>query len=367
MRLCLELTAVCRPVQTGIARYARNLAEALVAENAARENPDAISSIYRLSRWPQRHLRLKLSGVRQGWIQEPWWPLRPDYDLVHGVDARVPAWKGVLKVATVHDLFVLHPEAGTPRDRLERTIERYRCTARRSDRIICPSESTRRDFIERIGFPPERVDVVHLGVGADFAAPAPEMVGRWRQEKGLERAYILFVGEFGPRKNLPRLVRAYLDSGLSTHYDLVCAGYDAGGFREALTLLFGRQRAFEHVKFPGHIVGPELLYLYAAASAFAFPTLYEGFGLPVLEAMACGTPVLTSNLGATLEIAGQCAVLADPYSVDSIADGLMRVVAMTSQARRVAMEYARTFSWAATANKTHEVYIKAYANHSEYR
>jgi glycosyltransferase involved in cell wall biosynthesis len=362
MRLCLELTAVCRPVQTGIARYARNLAEALIAENAARENPDTISGIYRLSRWPRRHLRLTLPGLRRGWIQEPWWPPRPPYDLVHGFDARVPAWKGVLKVATVHDLFVLHPEAGTPRDRLKHTMERYRRMARLSDRVICPSESTRRDFIERIGFPPERVDVVHLGVGADFAAPAPEMVARWRQEKELERAYILFVGEFGPRKNLPRLIRAYIDSGLSADYNLVCAGHDAGGIREALTSMLGRQRAFEHVKFPGHIVGPELLYLYAAASAFAFPTLYEGFGLPVLEAMACGTPVLTSNLGATLEIAGQRAVLADPYSVESIADGLMQVVAMTSQTRQAAMEYARTFSWAATANKTREVYIKACAN-----
>ncbi|MGI8738184.1 MAG: glycosyltransferase family 4 protein [Gammaproteobacteria bacterium] len=363
MRLCLELTAVCRPVRTGIARYAEHLARAMVAEVAAGDRTDTIACAYRLSRWPRRHLRLSLAEIRSIWIQEPWWPVRPAFDLVHGLDARVPDWKHVKKVATVHDLFSLHPEAQTPEDARERTLARYRWLARISDRIICPSESTRSDFLARFEFPPDSVEVIHLGVEPGIAAPAPRALARWRREQGFERDYILFVGEFGRRKNLARLLRAYIRSGLSSAYELVYVGHDPGGMRDGFARIINAGGVASRVRFPGYMTGANLNCLYAAASAFAFPSLYEGFGLPVLEAMACGTPVLTSNLSATAELGREHAVLVDPYSEASIAEGLLKAVKVPLHARRAAMIYSRSFTWAETARKTHATYRQALGRH----
>jgi glycosyltransferase involved in cell wall biosynthesis len=361
MHICLELTAVCRPIHTGIARYARDLTLALIADNARNGNRDSLVAGYRLSRWRRRHLRLNLPGIPRVWIQEAWWPPRPAYDLVHGLDGRVPAWRGITRIATVHDLFVLHPDGHAPAKSKQRAIARYRDLASIAHRVICPSESTRRDFVERFNFPAKLVDVVPLGVGDAFAAPDPKRLARWRSEKGFERAFILFVGEFGPRKNLPRLIRAYLASDLGFRYELVCVGHGADDMREALNSLVSGGRLPASIRFPGYIPDPDLPYLYAAASAFVLPSLYEGFGLPVLEAMACGTPVVTSSLGATAEIGATHAILVDPSSEESIAAGITRAVGMTPEARRAALQYARTFTWAETARKTREVYLRASA------
>lgn len=358
--IVLEASGLCTPRPSGVARYTRELAEALLALAARGEAPCDFRLAYRLSRWRER--AGCLAGARTLWYQEPLPRLGPRPALVHGLDLRVPAWRGVPRVATLHDVFALLSEEWSPPAFRARKLAAYRALPARAARIVAVSEATRRDFLARVDCPPERVVVVHEGVSPAFAPAAPAALKAVCARRGLsgERPYLLFVGGLDRRKNLLGLARALVASPALAGFTLAVVGGEGHGAaelrRDPVWNALGPR-----LHWLGAVDDAELPALYTGAAAFCLPSFAEGFGLPVLEAMACGTPVVASDRGALPEIAGGHARLADPDSPSSIAEALLAALAMSSAERAAAQAHAATFSWERAARATLGVYAEVLA------
>jgi len=351
-RVVLEATAACRANRTGIARYTICLADALVAAGAD------LRLGYRLSRWRRRWHRYRPPGVPTLWIQEPFWPLSRGCDVVHGTDARVPAWRAQVRVATLHDVFSLLFDAFASERFREKKRAAYARLARSCDRIIAVSDATRQDFLRFVDYPPERVDVVHEGVSPRFRTLKPAEISRAVAPYRLPARYVLYVGNISARKNVAGLLPGFARAEVDPALHLVLAGTLGHGAKAALAGLSepGLER---RVHLTGYIPNEALPHLYAGAEAFLFPTFYEGFGLPVLEAMACGVPVGGGDRGAVPEVAGAHAVLVDPEDPDAIAAGIPRALSKTEMEREAARLHAAAFTWDRVAKETLEVYARA--------
>ncbi len=258
-------------------------------------------------------------------------------------------------VVTIHDLgYVHHPEAHPPRDRrmLDWTT---RWSTRVARRVIAISDATRRDLIQWYRVPEDKIDVIPHGVDGRFFAVTSEDIRRVRQRLALPEHYVLAVGTIQPRKNLGRLAAAMRElAAAGLPHRLVIAG-KRGWLASQVEREINQAGAADRVIFLGYVPPEMLPGLYAGADALAFPSLYEGFGLPVLEAMAAGAPVVASNRSAIPEVAGDAAMLVDPFAPASIADGLIRV--LTEPDLRGTLiargkERAATFRWDRTALET---------------
>jgi glycosyltransferase involved in cell wall biosynthesis len=260
---------------------------------------------------------------------------------------------------TVHDLGYLHyPEAHRPLDRwyLDWTTRRH---ARLAARVIADSQATRADLIRYYGADPGRIAVVYPGRDEALGrVNDPAAIAAVKARYGVSGAYLLYLGTLQPRKNLVRLVEAFarLPSPASG-YQLVLAG-KRGWLYDDLFARVGSLGLSDRVLFPGYVADEDKAALISGATALVYPSLYEGFGLPVLEAMACGTPVLTSNVSSLPEVAGDAALLIDPLEVDAIAAGMAHLTADADLRRSlVAKGYAqvRKFSWATAARQVLQV------------
>jgi glycosyltransferase involved in cell wall biosynthesis len=292
-----------------------------------------------------RHLGLPRAALYESWhylrrpkVERATGPV----DVIHATTIAMPPRSAPI-VLTIHDVAFLHdPALFTARGR--RFFKRGMDIAiEEADLVVCSSDATLRDCIEA-GFDRDRVAKVPLGVRA-VPATADD-VGRVRRAYGLERDYVLWTGTVEPRKNLPRLLTAF--RSLAIDHDLVLAG--PRGWNEDLDKLIGTDR--ERVKVLGFVPQADLGPLYAGATVFCFPSLLEGFGFPVLEAMAQGTPVVTSDRTSTEELARGAGVLVDPDDPDGIADGIRSVIEDDSLARRLrdaGPRRAAEFSWDKTA------------------
>ena len=270
-------------------------------------------------------------------------------------------------VVTVHDLcFALYPEAfSVLRGHYYRFI--IPRSARRCDTVIADSESTRNDILELLDVDADRVSAVHLGVDPArfYYIRGDEERALLRERHDLPDDFILYVGTLEPRKNLPRLLRAFSDGVVSKGLPqrLVIAGRKGWKYAE----IFREVRALgleDRVRFPGFIEPAQLATLYSMARALAYPSLYEGFGLPCLEAMSCGTPVVTSDRSSLPELAEDCALIVDPMSINSMADALHDICSDDDRRRELSvrgLERARHFSWLTTARKTLEIYERTMA------
>ncbi len=284
-------------------------------------------------------------------------------DLIHypaNIGALIGRFPSVL---TVHDLsFFRNPEWFTAS-----RAAYYRWAAARSvlraRRIIADSHATAKDLRERLGVAAERIDVVHLGVDAHFQ-PAPETAQTAAREAlDLPDRFLLYYGTFEPRKNLPRLIEAW-DRSASVHgRHLVLAGrtgWKTGPVKDA------RDRAAHRdwIHLPGFVASADLPVLLSAADAFVWPSLWEGFGLPPLEAMACGVPVLTSNVASLPEVVGDAALAVDPLDLDALTDGIRRIAedeTLRAALRAKGLKRAQSFTWAKTARETAAAYARALA------
>jgi len=280
-----------------------------------------------------------------------------DADIFFGTNFRGvfgPSFKTVL---TVHDMsFEYFPEAVDDRT-LAYLREELPAAVRKADLIIADSENTKRDIIRFLAVPELKVRVVYLGVDEMFR-PITDHRQRSevRQRYSLPERFILFVGTLQPRKNLMGLVRAFaaLNSGSDFPHLLVIAG-GVGWKNEGLRELIMELGLAEKVHFTGYVVEADLPVLYNLAEVFVLPSLYEGFGLPVIEAMACGVPVLTSVTSCLPEVAGDAALLVDPHSVEDMAAGLRRLLVDGKLRERCiarGFERARLFTWERSARET---------------
>jgi len=300
--------------------------------------------------------------VRVAWEQlvQPWVLRRVEADLVHGPVFVAPLLAHCPTVVTIHDLsFIRFPALFRPAKRLYLPAL-TRLSARRARRLIAVSDHAAAESTRLLGVPRERIDVVYHGVDSIFRRLPPDEVASFRQRRGLPERFVLFVGTLEPRKNLVRLVEAFarirdgrtrliLAGGKGWLYDELFARVEALGLRE-------------EVVFPGYVMGSELPLWYNAATVFVYPSMYEGFGLPVLESQASGTPVLTSNTSSLPEAAGDGALMVDPYDVNALADGLNQLLvdkSLRRQLRERGLAHARRFSWLHTAQETAGVYRRA--------
>jgi glycosyltransferase involved in cell wall biosynthesis len=228
---------------------------------------------------------------------------------------------------------------------------------RRADRVITISDCSKRDIVRLCGIPEEKVVVTPLAADPAFR-PDPEGTAG-SAVTGLPRPYILNVGTLEPRKNLEGLLRAFgaaKREGLP--HTLVVTGARGWG-RSRLAAIVEELRLEESVVFTGFVDDHDLPHLYAGADFFVYPSLYEGFGLPPLEAMACGTPVITSNVSSLPEVTGEAALLVDPRSVTDLAAAMVRLAgdaSLRETLRERGLARARLFSWERTAAETLTVY-----------
>jgi glycosyltransferase involved in cell wall biosynthesis len=288
----------------------------------------------------------------------PWVLLRDRISLAHFQYVSPPVAPCPV-VLTVHDIsYEAHPEYfSTPlRKRMQWLVPG---SIRRAAHTLTVSEFTRTQICERYGIAPERVTVTPNGVSEKFRRLAPEAMRAATNRFGLPRPFVLGVGNLQPRKNFERLIEAYaMASRQIGDIDLVLVGQATWGAKHVAAQI-ERMDLTGRVHLLGYVSPEAIVGLYNSALAFAFPSLYEGFGLPVLEAMACGAPVLTSNSSALPEIAGNAALLVDPFSVEAIADGLTRLVTDAALRQELILrgyQRAQLYSWERTARLTAAVY-----------
>jgi len=236
--------------------------------------------------------------------------------------------------------------------------------ARRATRIITVSESSKRDIVRLVDAAPDKIDVIYNAYDERFGVePREEDVVRVRERFQLHDEFVLYAGNVKPHKNLERLIQAFdlvRQRGLS-HLKLVVIGDEVSKYA-SLRRAVHRHQLHKHVRFLGYLPEETLAVMYRLAGVFVFPSLYEGFGLPPLEAMASGTPVVTSNVSSLPEVAGDAALLIDPYDPAAIADGIYCVLTderVRGSLRRRGLERARQFSWEASVRRIREIYREA--------
>ena len=272
-------------------------------------------------------------------------------------------------VATIHDLaFEHYPETFTRRGswQLRLTVRR---TARLAARILTVSEFSRQDLLRTYGLPEERVVVTWNGVDSRFQpTPEPGEAERLASRYGLREGYLLAVGSLQPRKNLPRLIRAYAclrRNQPQLTCPLVIAGRElwlTGEIYRELERELAGERWRDDIIFTGYVPDEDLPALYRQARLLIYPSLFEGFGLPPVEAMACGVPVITSRTGSLPEVCGDAARLVDPESVESIAGAMLELLSDEAGCRQLVtrgLAQARRFDWQATAERTRTIYQEA--------
>ena len=287
-----------------------------------------------------------------------------EIDVLHGPAFLIPTRRSaVTKVVTIHDLVAFTLPETIPRKYALYMRWLIRRAVRHADRVITDSENARGEIVRILHTDPHRVTAIALGVSPRFHPATPQEVGELRAELGLERPYLLSLGNLEPRKNLRGLLKAFrlVRQRHPGPLELVIAGRFAWLSRPLIADLANNELA-DSVRTTGFVNAEKLPALYSGAEAFVFPTFGEGFGLPVLEAMACGAPVVASGISSILEVAGEAAILVDPYSPESIAQGIHEVLdsaeGRDSIVRR-GLEHAGRFHWEKTARETLAVYQEA--------
>ena len=257
--------------------------------------------------------------------------------------------KRVPLTVTVHDLTgFLMPELHT---RGNLTAEKsFAELARRADGLIAVSEYTRQDAIRTLGLAPDKICTIHSGVADSFFDPPAALVDEVRTRYGLQRPFLLFVGTIEPRKNVDMLLDAYesLPVSVREHYQLVVAGSIGWGLK-------GIRERLRYVRYLGYVPERDLAPLTAAADVFVYPSLYEGFGFPIAQAMAAGVPVITSNVSSLPEVAGNAAILVDPRSQSELRAAMLRLLGSAELRRALGLagrEQARGYRWQICAAKS---------------
>ena len=292
----------------------------------------------------------------------PWALRREAVTLFHAPHYVLPALVACKSVVTIHDCIHLMFPQYLP-NRLAPVYARtsIALAARRANRVLTVSESSKRDILRFVDVPADKIDVIHNAYDARFGVePREEDVVRVRERYQLHDEFVLYAGNVKPHKNLGRLIEAFhlvRNRGLD-HLKLVLIGDDISKYA-ALRRAVHQHQLHKYVRFLGYLPEDTLAVMYRLAGVFVFPSLYEGFGLPPLEAMASGTPVVTSNVSSLPEVVGDAAVLVDPYKAESIADGILSVLRSThlrGELSKRGLERVKAFSWARSVQRVREVY-----------
>ena len=294
-------------------------------------------------------------------IHVPWILRRERPDVYHAPHYVLPPAIRCRSVVTIHDcIHMMFPQYLPNRAAYAYARASMWAAARRSDRILTVSEASKRDILHLFNVKPEKIVVVYNAIDEHFAAiPSDEHVARVRERYQLDHKFVLYVGNIKPHKNLVRLIEAFSQLR-RTHDDvkLLIIGDEISKL-PALRRAVHRHKLHKHVRFFGFVSDETLAALYRLAAVFVFPSLYEGFGLPPLEAMASGAPVITSNVSSLPEVVGDAALLIDPYDPDAIADAMRQVLSddgLRASLRERGLLRARHFSWERSIGRVRDIY-----------
>jgi glycosyltransferase involved in cell wall biosynthesis len=286
-------------------------------------------------------------------------------DLFHGTMAMLPLAVRMPTVVTIYDLVLeKFPETMYWKNWLSlKTL--MRMSARKASKIIAISENTKKDIIDYFRIDESKIRVIYLGVDGQFSPQPDPNEAEVLSKYNLTEGYILSLGTLEPRKNFQRLINAYqmvANSGQQTPRLVIIGGHGWGN--EELGKVVRESGLDERVRLVGYVPDEDLPTLYRRAAVFVYPSLYEGFGLPPLEAMACGTPVVTSNISSIPEVVGEAAMLIDPYNTAEIAQAMASVLTnqgLRDTLRTSGLVRSRLFNWDKTARETLSLYREAIA------
>jgi glycosyltransferase involved in cell wall biosynthesis len=350
MRIALD-TQSAQGRKTGIGLYTVNLLDAL-----RRVMP---KSEYVELTWGRSHELRTDQRLRWQQIELPHRARRAGADLLHVPGFDAPYWKPCPTVLTVHDLIgMVFPQNLPPVSRFywSRWLP---WSMRWADRIIADSEHTRQDIIRLMSIPGEQITVIPLGVGSEFRPiDDPRLLEPTKAQCGLPDRFVLYLGTLEPRKGIDTLIHAYHKVAPQVEHDLVIAG-KRGWYTEPLFELVRELQLERRIHFTGYVPDDLLPALLNLADLFVFPSRYEGFGLPPLEAMACGVPVITSNASSLPEVVGDAGLMVPPDDSHVLSDALYQALGsqpLRDELVRKGLARARQFTWEATAQRTLEVY-----------
>ncbi len=317
---------------------------------------------------PAKNFSVRFKALPEAWIRHLWFESRiPRHRLLGKVDVLhsttfccPPVHSGKL-VVTIYDVSFLHyPECHTEANRLHclnGTLE----AAMEADRIIAISQNTKKDLVEYFNVGDDRIAVIPLAARDEFhPRPRTEAQAFVARRWGLDQPYLLSVGTIEPRKNLRRLINVYcgLPEEIRNDYQLIIAGGE-GWLSTDIYQWIVEMGAESSIRFLGYVPASDLPWLYCGATCFVYPSLYEGFGLPALEAMACGIPLITSNTSSLPEVAGDAALLIDPLSEEELRSAIIKVVSDPTLRQKMSekgLDQAKQFSWEQVARDTLKVY-----------
>ena len=371
-RICIDYTPAYEQ-GGGIGRYVRELTAALAAEDHSSQYRLFVAGSTRkeLPQPPGTNFEWRPTVMTPRWLARIWQraklPLPVETftgpaDLYHATDFVLPpTLPRTRTLLTVHDLsFVRVPDATSPslRRYLESVVPR---SVRRADHVLADSRATMSDLMEVYQTPSDKITVLYSGVDSRFGRVSNgTTLARILDKYGLkDLQYVLSVGTVQPRKNYSRVIRALSelrDRGIDIHYAI--AG-GSGWLEDEMYRSIRESRMDDRVHILGFVSDQDLPALYSGARALLAVSLYEGFGLPVLEAMACGTPVITSNLSSLPEVAGDSGVLVNPLDIDAITDSVVALLAdsdLREQNIAEGLEHVKRFSWANAARQLKSVY-----------
>lgn len=360
MRIIIDIRPLLEPRRSGVGTFTAEATKALAARGAheyalfangrGTAVPDDVPAessrvTHRFSTHPNRLLNASFAFLRRPRIESLAGPADAVWlPNLNFVATALPA------AVTVHDLsFARYPRFFTAKQRLWHRMINPRLTLRRASAVVAVSEHTRLDVIETYGISPDKVTVAHPGISAAFVPQTDAEVRRIREKHGLHRPFFLFLGVIEPRKNVSGLIAAF--ERCAADADLVIAG-GKGWLCDEVFRAAARSPKKGRITFLGYVDEADKAALYAAAAAFVYPSFYEGFGIPPLEAMSVGTPVIASRTSSLGEVVGDAGLLVDPRSPADIADAMTSVLAdrsLADELRRRGHERARRFTWDRTA------------------
>lgn len=364
MKVCIDIQAALSQ-QAGVGRYVKSLVRSL-GEGAG---ADSISLFY--FDFMRRGIPFETPGASQKavrWLpgriaQKAWlnlgWPpfdlLAGAFDVYHFPNFLMPPLRRGKTVVSIHDtVFLRMPETVESRN-LRYLTAGIRATVARADAIITGSNFIAREIADLLGGDRSRIHAIHLGISDRFSPAPADAVTRDLQSLSVTQPYLLAVGTIEPRKNIPFLVETF-ERMDKFRGQLVVAGMPGWKCGPIFERMRNSRRAAD-IRYLSYVTDSQLQSLYTGADLLVFPSLYEGFGFPPLEAMACGTPVLAAATGSLPEILGREAVLLEGFDADQWANAAIETAGNRSRAAR-AEAHARSFSWTETARKTWEVYRK---------
>jgi glycosyltransferase involved in cell wall biosynthesis len=366
MRIALDAIPLAGP-KTGIGHYTEALAEwlARLNKNHQYELLSPFDFAFDARNGKPENLSKRFFPVRS--VFRKWWlvglpamlQISP-MDLFHGTNYCIPVFAPCPTVVTIHDMS-LYAQPNTHESKnVVRGKRRIPIMARRASMIIAPSEWTKQEIVKYLGTRPEKIRVIYEGAREKMEPlPIPaclDIIGKHK----IRRPYLLYVGTIEPRKNLLTLIRAYdelLKASPHRPQLVLCGG--RGWLDDGVFKLVEELRLQDQVRFTGYVDDVDLPALYSAAAVFVYPSLYEGFGLPPLEAMACGTPVVVSNSSSLPEVVAKAGLTHDPHNYRALAESIIRLfddVSIYGHLKHAGLEQASHFSWERAARETQAIY-----------